>query len=84
MAYGVATHAGELHTLPVSALMTRKVVTCSSEDSIAEVTRVMAERHIRHLPVADGDELAGIISLRDVVMHRLDEVERLAGLVTSY
>jgi CBS domain-containing protein len=81
VAYGIASHSGELHTMPVSALMTSKVVTCSPDDSIAEVTNIMAQRHIRHLPVADGSKLAGIISMRDVVMHRIDEVQRLAQLV---
>jgi CBS domain-containing protein len=83
VAYAVASHSGDLRSLPVSALMTSKVITCSPDDSIAEVSRVMSQRHIRHLPVADGDKLAGLISMRDVVMHRIDEVQRLAQLVTS-
>jgi CBS domain-containing protein len=84
VAYGVASHPGNLSSLPVSALMTNEVVTCSPDDTLAEVSKVMAERHIRHLPVADGKRLAGIISMRDVFMHRADEVNRLAELVTGY
>ena len=84
VAYGVAAHPGDLGTLPVSALMTNNVITCSPDDTLAEVSQVMTERHIRHLPVADGKRLAGIISMRDVFMHRIDEVHRLAQLVTAH
>lgn len=84
VAYGVAAHPGNVGSLPVSALMTNSVITCSPGDTLAEVSQVMTERHIRHLPVADGDQLAGIISMRDVFMHRVDEVHRLAQLVTAH
>ena len=84
VAYGVAAHPGDLKSLPVSALMTNDVITCSPDDTLAEVSQVMTERHIRHLPVAEGKQLSGIISMRDVFMHRVDEVHRLAQLVTAY
>ncbi len=84
VAYGIASHGGDLRALPVSALMTNDVITCSPDDTLAEVSKVMTERHIRHLPVAEGKQLAGIISMRDVFMHRVDEVHRLAQLVTAY
>jgi CBS domain-containing protein len=84
VAYGVAAHQAELHTLPVSALMTKNVITCSPDDTLMDVSKVMAERRIRHLPVADGSEIAGVISIRDVVLHRVGEVHRLADLVKSH
>jgi CBS domain-containing protein len=84
VAYGIASHGEDLRSLPVSALMTNDVITCSPDDTLAEVSKVMTERHIRHLPVAEGKQLAGIISMRDVFMHRADEVHRLAELVTTY
>lgn len=84
IAYGVAAHPGDLGSIPVSALMTNDVITCSPDDTLAEVSQVMTERHIRHLPVADGNRLAGIISMRDVFLHRIDEVHRLAQLVTAH
>lgn len=84
VAYGVAAHGGDLRSLTVSALMTNDVVTCSPDDTLAEVSHVMRERHIRHLPVAEGNKLAGIISMRDVFLHRADEVLRLAELVSTH
>jgi CBS domain-containing protein len=83
VAYGLALHRSELHALPVAALMTRKTFTCSPDDSLAEVGKVMAERHIRHLPVIDGKRLIGVISMRDVFMHRLDEMQRVTKLLGS-
>lgn len=84
VAYALALHRGQLHTLPVSALMTKNVVTCGPQDSLAEVSKVMAARHIRHVPVVDGDRLVGVIGMRDVFMHRLDEMQHVTRLLRSY
>ncbi len=84
VAYGLALHRGDLHALPVAALMTKKAFTCSPDDSLAEVAKVMAERHIRHLPVIDGKRLIGVIGMRDVFMHRLDEMQRVTKLLGSF
>ena len=84
VAYALALHRGELHTLPVSALMTKNVVTCEPGDSLAEVSKVMAARHIRHVPVVDDGRLVGVIGMRDVFMHRLDEMQRVTRLLRSY
>ncbi len=56
-------------------LMTPKVVTCKISDDIKNVAENMARRHFRHMPVLDGDELVGMISLRDVLEGRLQQTE---------
>lgn len=84
VAYGLALYRGDLHAMPVASLMTKNVITCSLGDSVAEVAKVMAQRHIRHLPVTDGKRLLGIIGMRDVFMHRLDEMQRVTKLLGSY
>ncbi len=84
VAYGLALHRGDLHALPVAALMTKNAVTCAPQDTIADVARVMAERHIRHLPVTDGEQLVGVIGMRDIFMHRLDEMQRMTELLGRY
>jgi CBS domain-containing protein len=71
----LAVHGKESHALPASALMRTGVITCSPDSSVAEVARVMTERRLRHLPVKDGKRLVGIISIGDVLKHRLDEVQ---------
>ena len=52
--------------------MTKVVVGCSPEDSITHVMKLMTQRRVRHLPVNKGDQLVGIISIGDVLKHRLD------------
>jgi CBS domain-containing protein len=51
---------------PVSDIMTAEVFTCPPDCSVEEVTRTMAERNIRHMPVVVGDDVAGVVSLREV------------------
>jgi CBS domain-containing protein len=56
--------------------MSTDVVTCACEDSVHALMASMTERRIRHLPVVDpAQELAGIISIGDVVKARLGELE---------
>lgn len=82
--------AGEGRTAlprPAAELMTRDIVTCQPTDTMAQVMALMTERRIRHLPVMDGDRLAGLISIGDAVKARLDdaelEVESLRGYVAG-
>lgn len=84
IAYSLSERRGDLHLLQVSALMTRQVVTCSLDDSLQEVSLVMAKRKIRHLPVKDQGQLVGIISMRDVVEFRLAAMERRAAALQAY
>ena len=84
VAYALALHRGQLHALPTSALMTKNVVTCTPQDSLAEVSRVMAARHIRHVPVVDDGRLIGVIGMRDVFMHRLDEMQHATKILRGY
>ena len=60
---------------PVSRYMTAKVVTCTGHSSINELMEVMTERKFRHVPIVENGRLAGIISIGDVVKHRVAEIE---------
>jgi CBS domain-containing protein len=73
--YGLARHGAELPTLKVSELMVRSVITCSPRDPIVEVAKLMKTRHIRHLPVKDGEHVVGVISVGDVLKSRIAEME---------
>lgn len=83
IAYSLAERRGDLHLLPVSALMTRKVVTCSPDDSLLDAARLMKQHVIRHLPIMRGKHLLGIISMRDILEFRLDELGRKSTLLLS-
>jgi CBS domain-containing protein len=84
IAYGLASLGSRLYEVPVAALMTKTVITCSAHDTIADVTRVMSQRRIRHLPVRDGELLAGIISIGDVLKCRIDEMQLEASVLRDY
>lgn len=79
IAYSLAERRGELHLLPISALMVRRVVVCSPEDSLHDVMSLMKTHHIRHVPVQDGERLVGMVGMRDVLEFRLDGIERRAN-----
>ena len=84
LAYGLAAHGSDLPTIAISRLMTKVVVVCSPEDSITYAMKLMTQRRVRHLPVKQGDQLVGIISIGDVLKHRLDELELEANVMRDY
>jgi CBS domain-containing protein len=69
---------------PVSAIMTRDVVTCADGDSINDVMSEMTRRRFRHLPVVSNGRLSGIVSIGDVVKARIGQVEREAADLRAY
>ncbi len=69
---------------PVESLMTRQVVTCKRDAAIEDLMTVMTQRRIRHVPVVDGDELVGIVSIGDVVKSRIGELESERDGLVAY
>lgn len=69
---------------PVSSIMTAKVVTCTDRNTINEVMARMTEGRFRHLPVEEDGQLAGIVSIGDVVKARIEQVEREADEMRAY
>ena len=69
---------------PASRLMTAKVVTCTPAHSIAEVMEIMTNSRIRHLPVMEGERLAGMVSIGDVVKWRLEEAQEEVRQMAAY
>jgi CBS domain-containing protein len=60
---------------PVHELMTGSVVTCTRQDTVDSLMAIMTDRRVRHVPVVEDGELSGIISIGDVVKHRVGELE---------
>ena len=60
---------------PVSQHMTAKVITCTRQTSINELMERMTDQRIRHVPVVENGRLDGIVSIGDLVKHRLSELE---------
>jgi len=60
--------------LPVSQVMTRKVLTCDVNDSISNVVERMTQGKFRHMPILDNGRLAGIVSNRDLLKWHLETI----------
>ncbi len=71
----VVRHGGAALENPVSRHMTARVVTCAPKAALEEVMETMTEGRFRHVPVLDGGRLVGIVSIGDVVKHRIAAVE---------
>ena len=69
---------------PVSQTMTRKVSTCTENETISSIMERMTEGKFRHLPVVEQGQLVGIVSIGDVVKHRLQEMERDSAAMRDY
>ena len=69
---------------PASAVMIDQIVTCCEEDTIDELMLRMTTRRFRHLPVIADGELAGIVSIGDVVKLHIAAVEMEASALRSY
>jgi CBS domain-containing protein len=81
-------HGHDLVDMPVSELMTKDVRTCSPEDDIEDVMDTMTNGRFRHMPVTVDGRLVGVISIGDLVKHRMrelvDETKALREYVTDY
>lgn len=82
--HGLAEHGQRLLDMRASDIMTKAVVTCSPDNSVEEIMRVMTDRRVRHIPVLDGGRLVGIISIGDVVKSRLEELSAESDLLRNY
>ncbi len=70
----VATQGPAALDEPVSRFMTEKVVTCTGREAINDLMEMMTDGKFRHVPVVESGQLTGIVSIGDIVKHRLAEV----------
>ena len=68
----------------VSQTMTRKVSTCTEGETLISILERMTEGKFRHVPVVDQGRLTGIVSIGDVVKHRLREMEHDSAAMRDY
>ncbi len=68
----------------VQAIMTAVVQTCDQDMVVDELMKTMTESRIRHVPVVEEGRLVGIISIGDVVKHRIDQLEFERDQLDSY
>jgi CBS domain-containing protein len=79
--HGLAELGSGIDAVRVSDLCSTAVHTCSPTDSISKVARLMTHQRIRHVPVVENGRLVGIISIGDVLKHRVVEMELEANVL---
>lgn len=68
----------------IREIMTENVITVNLDNTIEECMHVMTNKYIRHLPVLDGEELVGIISIGDVVRYIMEEQKFIIKNLENY
>ena len=69
---------------PVGQVMTRNVMTCGEDDTVAELMEQMTAGKFRHIPVVNDGHLVGLVSIGDVVKQRVEEFERESEAMRDY
>lgn len=72
------------NTTPLSEAMTKNPITVSPADSIERCMELMTDKHIRHLPVMDGNRVAGMVSIGDVVKFIIADQKQTISQLESY
>ena len=77
-------HDGTVVNNTVGAIMTEVVETCAPDSTVDELMEVMTRRRFRHVPVVENDRLVGIVSIGDVVKHKLSQLQFERDQLDSY
>ena len=80
----LARYGGDVVGRTVDTAMTSEVVTATPDTPVLAALAVMTSRRIRHLPVTDGESLVGIVSIGDLVKHRMERIEAEAEAMRAY
>ncbi len=73
--HALASHGERVASMKVGDILMRDVATVAPEDSLRRVMALMTRYRTRHLPVLRGNKLVGIVSIGDVIKHRLEDLE---------
>jgi len=80
----LATTGPDVLSARVLTIMSAPVITVEPRHSIQDAMALMTTRRIRHLPVIDGGQMIGIVSIGDLVKLRIEQAEREADALKSY
>lgn len=80
----LATIGPDLLKTAVHRIMTAEVLTCTPDDELRTLAITMTDKRFRHMPVIVGGRLAGIVSIGDVVKHRVDELQTEHDQLVDY
>src|SRR5215210_6311274 len=82
--YCLRDHGAEVLGWPVSRLMTSPAITASPDTEVLSALALMTQRRIRHLPVVEDEQIRGIVSIGDLVKHRMERIEAEAEAMRTY
>lgn len=82
--YCLRDHGSEVLEWPVSQVMSSPAITTDSSTEVLAALALMTQRRIRHLPVVDNGEIRGIVSIGDLVKHRMERIEAEAEAMREY
>ena len=82
--YCLRKHGAEVLDWPVERVMTAPAITAEPSMSVLSALALMTQRRIRHLPVVEGGNLKGIVSIGDLVKYRMERIEAEADAMRAY
>lgn len=82
--FGISTVGTDILTKPISSIMTSDVHTAAPGDDLESVATLMTEHRIRHMPVVVEGSLGGIVSIGDIVKHRIIELQGERDQLVGY
>ena len=82
--YRLRSNGAEILDWTVEQIMTAPAITVEPETEIMSALSLMTRRRIRHLPVVEGETLIGLVSIGDLVKHRMDKIESEAAAMLTY
>jgi CBS domain-containing protein len=71
-------------TTAISDVMSSNVLTVKPSDTVEQAMSIMSEKHIRHLPVLEGNKVVGMLSIGDLVKETIEYQQRLIKQLESY
>jgi CBS domain-containing protein len=82
--YCLRDHGPSVLEWPVERVMSSPAITAESATDVLAALSLMTQRRIRHLPVVEGGRIRGIVSIGDLVKHRMERIEAEADAMREY
>ena len=82
--YCLRDHGAEVLDWQVRQVMSAPTITASADTEVLAALALMTQQRIRHLPIVEGDEIRGIVSIGDLVKYRMERIEAEAEAMRTY
>lgn len=82
--YCLRDHGAEVLNWPISRVMSSPAITVDPSTDVLSALALITQRRVRHLPVVSGGRLVGIVSIGDLVKHRIERIEHEAAAMREY